>query len=34
LLLRRGKIESVERVTARGREMPLLRSRDSVVSAG
>jgi D-serine deaminase-like pyridoxal phosphate-dependent protein len=33
LLVRRGKIESIEKVTARGREMPLLRSRDALVSA-
>jgi D-serine deaminase-like pyridoxal phosphate-dependent protein len=33
LLLRRGKIESVEKVTARGRETPLLRTSDAAVSA-
>jgi D-serine deaminase-like pyridoxal phosphate-dependent protein len=34
LLVRSGKIEALERVTARGRETPLLRSRDAVASAG
>jgi D-serine deaminase-like pyridoxal phosphate-dependent protein len=33
LLVRDGAIEAVEKVTARGREMPLLRSRDAFVSA-
>jgi D-serine deaminase-like pyridoxal phosphate-dependent protein len=33
LLVRNGEIESVEKVTARGREMPLLRSSDKAVSA-
>jgi D-serine deaminase-like pyridoxal phosphate-dependent protein len=32
LLVRKGKIESVEKVTARGREMPLVRSRDKAIS--
>jgi D-serine deaminase-like pyridoxal phosphate-dependent protein len=32
LVVRDGAIESVEKVTARGREMPLLRSRDAFVS--
>jgi D-serine deaminase-like pyridoxal phosphate-dependent protein len=33
LLVRNGVIEAVEKVTARGREMPLLRSSRQVVSA-
>jgi D-serine deaminase-like pyridoxal phosphate-dependent protein len=33
LLVRNGKIAAVENVTARGREMPLLRSMDKAVSA-
>jgi len=33
LLVRNGEIESVEKVTARGRETPLLRSSDKAVSA-
>ena len=33
LLVRNGKIEAVESVTARGREMPLLRPRDTSASA-
>jgi len=33
LLVRNGEIESVEKVSARGREMPLLRSSDRSVSA-
>jgi D-serine deaminase-like pyridoxal phosphate-dependent protein len=33
LLVRRGQIESVEKVTARGRETPLLRSSGAAVSA-
>jgi D-serine deaminase-like pyridoxal phosphate-dependent protein len=33
LLVRKGEIESVEKVTARGREMPLLRQRDKATSA-
>jgi len=33
LLVRKGEIESVEKVTARGRETPLVRSRSEVVSA-
>jgi D-serine deaminase-like pyridoxal phosphate-dependent protein len=33
LLVRNGKIESMERVSARGREAPLLRSSDSAASA-
>jgi D-serine deaminase-like pyridoxal phosphate-dependent protein len=33
LLVRNGEIESVEKVTARGREMPLFRSSDKAVSA-
>lgn len=33
LVARNGKIESVEKVTARGREMPLVRARDAAVSA-
>jgi D-serine deaminase-like pyridoxal phosphate-dependent protein len=34
LLVRNGVIESVEKVSARGREMPLLRPTDKAVSAG
>src|ERR1700722_3850025 len=33
LLVRKGEIESVEKVTAHGRETPLVRSRSEVVSA-
>ena len=33
LLVRKGEIESVEKVTARGREMPLPRSRGKAISA-
>jgi len=33
LVVRKGKIESVEKVSARGREMPLVRARDAAVSA-
>jgi D-serine deaminase-like pyridoxal phosphate-dependent protein len=33
LLVRNGALESVEEVSARGREMPLLRSREKAVSA-
>jgi D-serine deaminase-like pyridoxal phosphate-dependent protein len=33
LLVRKGEIESVEKVTARGREMPLLRAREKAISA-
>ena len=33
LMVRNGAIESVERVSARGREMPLLRTRDIAISA-
>jgi D-serine deaminase-like pyridoxal phosphate-dependent protein len=33
LLVRNGAIESVEEVSARGREMPLLRPRDKAISA-
>jgi D-serine deaminase-like pyridoxal phosphate-dependent protein len=33
LLVRNGEIESVEKVSARGRETPLLQSRDKAVSA-
>ena len=33
LLVRKGEIESVEKVTARGREMPLARSRGKAISA-
>ncbi len=33
LVVRNGEIESVEKVTARGREMPLIRARDASVSA-
>jgi D-serine deaminase-like pyridoxal phosphate-dependent protein len=33
LLVRNGAIESVERVSARGREMPLLRPRNKAISA-
>ena len=32
LLVRNGAIESVEKVSARGREMPLLRSKERAVS--
>ena len=34
LLVRDGQIESVEKVSARGREAPLLRSLDSAISLG
>ena len=34
LLVRNGAIEAVEKVTARGREMPLLRSDEKAVSVG
>jgi D-serine deaminase-like pyridoxal phosphate-dependent protein len=33
VMVRNGEIESVEKVTARGREMPLVRARDAAVSA-
>ena len=33
LFVRKGEIESVEKVTARGREMPLLRAREKAISA-
>jgi D-serine deaminase-like pyridoxal phosphate-dependent protein len=33
LLVRKGEIESLEKVTARGREMPLLRAKEKVISA-
>jgi D-serine deaminase-like pyridoxal phosphate-dependent protein len=33
LVVRKGDIESVEKVTARGREMPLLRAKEKVISA-
>jgi hypothetical protein len=34
LLARNGEIESVEKVSARGREMPLLRSREKALKVG
>jgi len=34
LLVRDGQIESVEKVSARGREAPLLRTLDSAISLG